>query len=768
MQAHDAPSLVNFTLPYPEVPRFGPLLTTLDAERSSLQVQDYTLAMTSLDEVFMELGRQAEEQASAESGGQTTNVDFQTVTVDEAGGGENICNETSSKRSMIALYTARLLPLRKDRQKRMYLCFLPAFSVCGGFFVSSQGGDQQAAQSNSYAVIIYPAMAFSLALISLCMEVMQDKSNKCKYVAISQGLTPRDYWIGTAAAHFTIQIPTVVMFILMLFVLRPASIGIGSVPMLIMMVILYPVNTLLFSYTVTQAFKTPEVALKVLPIVSMLGTMLPPMIVYGFVTIGSFYSDIALGLHIVLSCILPTYNLPGMLAYLVSQYSLEDLSVVDSFMSIAALPLYLFPIASIIYLRLLVRLDSRSYSSQPGACTEQSDERKDADVLAEEQRCLREDGRDEAARYQGLNHTYRSKVAGKWKETTAVRGISLGIQKGECFGLLGPNGCGKTTTLDVLTGEIRPPSSGHVSIFGHDMSQQEGFAQAYKVLGVCPQVDPLWESLSGRNHLLYYGRLKGVPEATLASTVNLLLQRLGLEVFDADKPAKEYSGGMKRKLSLGIALIGHSPMLFLDEPSAGVDAGAKRHLWKVIKLRGPDQTVVLTTHSLEEAEALCNRMAIQVKGQLRCLGTSMHIKRKYGSGYQLEILTKPGVQEQLASGSDRPAPARAEGNERTQASGPPEAIMRFVREKISPDAEVLESHADRHLFQMPPMSAGSGLSLGHMFTELQQNIRALNIADYTITQPSLEQVFLRFAREQADEGDDGTPASPVGSYTVPV
>merc|ERR1719230_1786056 len=99
----------------------------------------------------------------------------------------------------------------------------------------------------------------------------------------------------------------------------------------------------------------------------------------------------------------------------------------------------------------------------------------------------------------------------------------------------------------------------------------------------------------------------------------------------------KYSGGMKRKLSVGIALIGHSHMLFLDEPSAAVDAGAKRHLWKVIKMRASNQTVVLTTHSMEEAEALCSRLAIQVKGQLRCLGTAMHLRNKYGSGYQLEL-----------------------------------------------------------------------------------------------------------------------------------
>merc|ERR1712150_67613 len=97
------------------------------------------------------------------------------------------------------------------------------------------------------------------------------------------------------------------------------------------------------------------------------------------------------------------------------------------------------------------------------------------------------------------------------------------------------------------------------------------------------------------------------------------------------------SGGMKRKLSVAIALIGDSSILFLDEPSAAVDAGAKRHLWKVIKLRAPSQTVVITTHSMEEAEALSDRIAIQVKGQLRCLGTPLHIKSRYGSGYHLEL-----------------------------------------------------------------------------------------------------------------------------------
>eukprot|EP00913_Durusdinium_trenchii_P024376 g22885.t1 len=193
--------------------------------------------------------------------------------------------------------------------------------------------------------------------------------------------------------------------------------------------------------------------------------------------------------------------------------------------------------------------------------------------------------------------------------------------------------------------------------------------EAYRNLGVCPQVDPLWEHLTGKEHLMFFGRIKGVPEADLSRTVDALLYRLGLDGADANRKTTEYSGGMKRKLSLAIALIGRSPVLFLDEPSAAVDAGAKRHLWKVIQRRGREQTVVVTTHSMEEAEALCDRIAIQdrvgargekrrkshrwvgelvasvkrskmqVRGQLRCLGSPLHIKAKYGSGYQLELFS---------------------------------------------------------------------------------------------------------------------------------
>jgi len=341
-------------------------------------------------------------------------------------------------------------------------------------------------------------------------------------------------------------------------------------------------------------------------------------------------------------------------------------------------------------------------------------------------------------RYLNLSHTYRTKVHRTWKETHAVRGISLGIKAGECFGLLGPNGAGKTTTLSVLTGEVRPPTAGRLFVCGQDIVSPVGLAAAYKLLGLCPQVDPLWESVTGRAHLMFYGRIKGVPEASLESTVDALLFRLGLDGADT-KVTGQYSGGMKRKLSLGIALIGYSSLLFLDEPSAAVDAGAKRHLWKVIKMRSRGQTVVLTTHSMEEAEALCDRIAIQVMGQLRCLGSPLHIKHRYGSGYQLELFWKP------ASGRF------------TAVAGPADPIVDFVRSKLTPEAQLLEQHAGRYLFQLPLM--GGFLTLGRIFSEVQSNMEAVGITDYSLTQPSLEQVFIRFAREQErerEEADDGT------------
>jgi len=371
-----------------------------------------------------------------------------------------------------------------------------------------------------------------------------------------------------------------------------------------------------------------------------------------------------------------------------------------------------------------------------------SESRADDDVKAEEARIADASPEQEACLYRNLQHVFQDKT----RTVHAVRGISLGVQQGECFGLLGPNGAGKTTTLGCLTGEIQPPTAGEVFVAGHSVTG-EGAEKAFKHLGYCPQVDPLYQDLTGRQQLIFYARLKGIEGDKVEVLVDTLFQRLGFEPADKDKPAWTYSGGMKRKLSLAIALIGPSKVLFLDEPSAAVDAGAKRLLWQAIKMRAKSKSVIITTHSMEEAEALCDRIGIQVLGSIRCLGTPIHLKLKYGSGYQMEIRLKT-VSEGLT----------------VLASN--EEVTDFVKSSLSPEATLLEAHDKSYLYQLPRFRPG-GLSLGQVFKGLEDARNVYAIEEYSVLQPSLEQVFLRFAREQEGMVIAAHDAQPVPTKEAP-
>jgi ABC-type multidrug transport system ATPase subunit len=370
---------------------------------------------------------------------------------------------------------------------------------------------------------------------------------------------------------------------------------------------------------------------------------------------------------------------------------------------------------------------------------------EDMDVIAQERSLADTDPSSKAVLYKGLVHTYNK---GSSREVRAVRGISLGVSRGECFTLLGPNGAGKTTTLDVLTGAIYPPTEGEVSINGSSVTGSKGDRQmALRNLGNCPQVDPLWPTLTGRQHLMFYGKIKGLPPHVLTDQTNMLLKAMGFSDFDANKPTQAYSGGMKRKLSLAIALIGSPPTLLLDEPSAAVDAAAKRHLWRVVKQREAEQTVVLTTHSMEEAEALSDRLAIQVKGRLRCVGTPDHIKNTHGAGYQLEMyVSRP---ERSLTGAGR----QSNGSflQASTSIGPSSDVKQYVQ-GICKEANLLEYHEGRYLFQLPVLKAVGAregeLSLATLFLRMHEANSAIGLRDYSIARPTLEQVFLRFSKEQ--------------------
>jgi ATP-binding cassette subfamily A (ABC1) protein 3 len=178
----------------------------------------------------------------------------------------------------------------------------------------------------------------------------------------------------------------------------------------------------------------------------------------------------------------------------------------------------------------------------------------------------------------------------------------------------------------MLTGDVSP-TAGSLFVAGHDISGENprGVVEARKTVGLCPQVDPLLEGMTGRETLSMFARVRGVPRDSVAAEVQSLLELLTLTPH-ADKTTETYSGGSKRKLSLGIALIGHPEVLLIDESSSGIDPFSQRKIWDLIAHVARGRSVVLTTHSMDEAQALSSKTAIMANGKLLCLGSVQHLK----------------------------------------------------------------------------------------------------------------------------------------------
>lgn len=214
----------------------------------------------------------------------------------------------------------------------------------------------------------------------------------------------------------------------------------------------------------------------------------------------------------------------------------------------------------------------------------------------------------------------------------AIEDISFSLDYGECFALLGVTGAGKTTTFKCLTGEEKP-NVGNLFISGHDVTTGEGFENARRLIGYCPQFDAIYDNFTVFEHLEFYAKIKGILKEYRSEIIEYQLKEMDLVGY-RNVYANRLSGGNKRKLSVAMAMIGNPPIVFLDEPSTGVDPKAKRFMWQIvskISTQRRKSSVIITTHSMEEAEALCTKMAIMVGGKFKCYGSSQHIKDKYGT-----------------------------------------------------------------------------------------------------------------------------------------
>uniref|UniRef100_A0A8B9TLI8 P-type phospholipid transporter n=1 Tax=Anas platyrhynchos TaxID=8839 RepID=A0A8B9TLI8_ANAPL len=346
---------------------------------------------------------------------------------------------------------------------------------------------------------------------------------------------------------------------------------------------------------------------------------------------------------------------------------------------------------------------------------------EDEDVAEERKRIMNGRKKTDILELQELTKIY----AGRHKP--AVDRLCVGIRPGECFGLLGVNGAGKTTTLKMLTGDT-DVTSGDAVVAGNSILTD--ISSVHQNMGYCPQFDALDDLLTGREHLYLYARLRGVPAEEIKRVAEWGIQKLGLPMY-ADQLAGTYSGGNKRKLSTAIALIGCPPLILLDEPTTGMDPQSRRLLWdSIVSVLRDGRAVVLTSHSMEECEALCTRLAIMVNGTFKCLGTIQQLKYKFGDGYIVTLKIK------APKAGLPPDPSRAE---------------QFIRINF-PGSLQREKHYNMLQYQI------CSSSLAKIFRLIISNKENLHIEEYSVSQTTLDQVFVNFAKQQME--DEEIPLHP--------
>lgn len=348
----------------------------------------------------------------------------------------------------------------------------------------------------------------------------------------------------------------------------------------------------------------------------------------------------------------------------------------------------------------------------------------DVDLSAEDQAV-----KEETIKVQELEHyddyplvvkdirkVYKGKT--RSEDKIAVKQMNLKIEQNELFGLLGPNGAGKTTLISMLTG-LYAPDGGDAWIGGFSITDELEQVQLY--MGVCPQFDILWPELTVHEHLLFYARLKGISPDDEKLSVEKAMDEVFLGKFK-DLKSNQLSGGMRRRLSVAISLVGNPKIVFLDEPTTGLDPENRRQLWDILAKCKGGRAMVLTTHSMEEADVLCSRVAIVNDGVLRCIGPQVVLKSLYGGGYHLFI------------NCNRSYGYRAE-----------EVVPKvkdFVKTVI-PSAVPLSEFNGNLVYQIPIDSC----KVSVVFGEFEDKKRDIGIADWGISQSSLEDVFMRVIGE---------------------
>ena len=359
------------------------------------------------------------------------------------------------------------------------------------------------------------------------------------------------------------------------------------------------------------------------------------------------------------------------------------------------------------------------------------------DVLEEVSRVKQSQG-------SGLRVSHLSKRFGKNK---AVDDVTFGVEKGEIFALLGPNGAGKSksefsihrvfyptntisagTAISLIRGDIKPTGrKGEILVDEASLNTQRIFARSH--LGVCPQFDAC-DTLTVKQHLLFYARVRGVIDPV--HNTNELIRAFGLEQY-RDRLAQKLSGGTKRKSSLAIALIGNPSVLLLDEPSTGLDAASKRVLWNTLSQLSTGRSIVITTHSMEETDALAHRAGI-VASRLLTVGTVDYLRNRWGDVYHVQLVTSSAPYTSL---------------------GEMEMLKSWLVRNIERVEIENKTYCGQIRFTVPAKARTTRdrkgyttqKGIGHLFRLLEDNKNTLGIEYYSIGQTTMDEVFVKIVRQ---------------------
>jgi ATP-binding cassette, subfamily A (ABC1), member 3 len=702
------PDVLKYLLPFSAQSSFHSLFKTLELNPKI----KFNMQMNSLEDTFVNIGLKEDEFLGIEKSGEHLNIDMQAP-------------QSFSKPPVYDFgMQVKVIFLRKYRVtlrslRNIILVILPGLLM----LISAAGmGLYKDEPTFGFELFLFIlGVSFALNSTAYCAYPVYEREEKLKYAMDVMGMRALPYWLGT------LLFDIICVLVINLLSLIGYSIAYDSVvefvnnhPNYGYRIPISPLDvfilTLPFSYSVVTycymwsfAFDKALTAVKYFPLtfyfIMYMGGSLILIVISNQLYQNSQSQLKASGLFEIMTFI--SYIICPVQAY--NQALGSAINFYPSYIDSIAGYVILFFTLGTIYFIIVFKYDSKT--SQFGRETlYQTIDRPEMapidyqEINSEVQRT--NNSQTDTITVQGLVKQFGI--------FTAVKGVSFGVEPGQIFGLLGPNGAGKSTTFNILTA-LLPKTQGNVRLLGREVSR--GQPDLYQNVGICPQFNCLWDILTVQEHLEFFAGLKGLSQEDTNESIKYFYEVLALAEHK-NKKSTNLSGGNKRKLCVANCLMGSSSLLFFDEPSTGLDPLARRFLWGALQqsLKVRKASIVLTTHSMNEAESLSHKIGILVNGRFFCIGPTEYLKDKYGSGYKMTIQIPEG-----------------------------KPTVEGLIKSIFPTCKRLW---DGSIAQETYEISAQGFLFSHAFERLGELKSNGTIRDFSIYNTTLEQVFISFSRYQ--------------------